>query len=127
MKNKFIGFVVLVIAALVILFYIFKPGQSTDNTIVTTQTTEKVFNLAIKDKKIVSGSDSLNVSEGDKVVIKITTDASDEFHLHGYDRSIDLVPNQEVQLLFNANLTGRFPFELEQSKTELGALEVQPK
>ncbi len=127
MKNKFIGFIILIVVALVVLFYIFKPGQNSDNSTITTQTTEKVINLTVKDKKIIFGSENLQVTEGDNVVIKITADVSDEFHLHGYDRSVDLIPNQEVQLLFNANLTGRFPFELEQSKTELGALEVQPK
>ena len=87
----------------------------------------KSFDLVIKNKKLVSGSDTLKVIEGNQVTINITSDGDEELHLHGYDKSIDLEANKPAKLEFNANLTGRFPFELEKSKIELGALEVQPK
>ena len=114
-------FLIGAIALLVGLFLIFKPqNQEADSN-------QKSFSLEIKDKKIVTGLTTLKVSEGNNVTIKITNDETEEFHLHGYDRSVDLVPNTETELTFTANLTGRFIFELENSKTELGALEVQPK
>lgn len=65
--------------------------------------------------------------EGDNVEIKITVDEDEELHLHGYNKMVDLTSGKAGKLDFVANLTGRFPYELEHSKTEIGALEVSPK
>jgi len=67
------------------------------------------------------------VNQGDEITIKITSDEAEEFHVHAYDNSVELEPNKQATLTFTTNLSGRFPFELEKSKTEIGALEVQPK
>lgn len=85
------------------------------------------FDLTIQGKKLVAGPDTLKVTAGDQVTINITSDEDGEFHLHGYDISVDLEASKAAQLKFNADKTGRFPFELEKSKVELGALEVNPK
>ncbi len=85
------------------------------------------FNIVIKEKKIVSGPTTIKVNQGDEITINITADEAEEFHVHAYDNSVELEPNKEATLTFTANLSGRFPFELEQSKTEIGAIEVQPK
>lgn len=126
------------------LFFLFKPKSQTPvpenvqtiNQQTTTQTSSpsstpeskvKTFELVIKGKKLVSGPETITVTEDDEVVIKITSDEPEEFHIHGYDKSVDLEKSVQAQLSFTANLTGRFVYELEQSKTEIGALEVQPK
>ncbi len=101
------------------------PVQASTNSGQVAHT--KTFELEVKNRKLVSGSDSLQVNQGDNVTIKITVDEDDELHLHGYDKSVDLTANQPDELNFVANVTGRFPYELEHSKTELGALEVLPK
>lgn len=90
-------------------------------------TAPNTFDLVIKDKKIVSGPVTINVTQGDEVTINITSDEAEEFHIHAYDNSVELEPDIQSTLTFTANLSGRFPFELENSKTEIGALEVQPK
>jgi hypothetical protein len=118
---KKILIIILGLGLLVGLFFVLKP--TTDNQ----SSAQKVFQLEIKDTTIVAGSSTLNVKQGDSVTIKILSDVEEEFHLHGYDRSTDLVPNQESQLSFVADISGRFAFELEKSKKELGVLEVQPK
>lgn len=141
MKTKPIIFLALAVVLFGGLFFVFKPQKQVQNlpenqNQVPTQTTSpsvapeskvKTFELVVKGKKIVSGPETIKVTEGDEVVIKITSDEPEEFHLHGYDNSVDLETNTEAQLSFTANLTGRFPFELEQSKTDIGALEVSPK
>ncbi len=119
MKN--ILFLIITVALLVGLFFVFKPENQTQDTGV------KEFRIQIQNRKIISGGETLNVLEGDQVTIKILTDEVEEFHLHGYDRSVDLESDKETQLVFTANLTGRFEFELEKSKTNLGMIEVQPK
>lgn len=141
MNIKPIIFLVLVAVVLGGLFFVFKPQQQVQNSsdnqnvepteTVTSPTTPelkaKIFELVIKDKKIVSGPETIKVTEGDEITIKITSDEAEEFHVHAYDKSVELEANVQATLTFTANLTGRFPFELEESKTDLGALEVQPK
>ncbi len=101
------------------------PVVTTEQVLPTPS--EKMFELKIADGKIVSGEETLSVMEGEKVIFEVTSDVDEEFHLHGYDLSIDLSANAPTQLEFTAAQTGRFPFELEHSGTELGALEVSPK
>lgn len=87
---------------------------------------EKQFTLVVQNKKLVSGPTTITVNQGDIVTIHITNDADEELHVHGYDKSIDLQANKEAVLKFTADASGHFPYELEGSKTEIGALDVSP-
>lgn len=128
----------LIITAVVLggLFFIFKSSffstNPTPSPITTSSNTNvkpepKIFELTIENKKITNGPEIIKVNQGDEVILKIISDQDEEFHLHGYDKSIDLLEGSASELKFTANLTGRFSYELEKSKTELGALEVSPK
>ncbi len=136
--NRNLWYAAMGIIVLIGLFYLLKPKSNSSPTPTANPSTEstssaqvetssKIFDLVIKNKKLVTGPDTLKVTEGDEVTINITSDEAEEFHLHGYDKSVDLEASKEAQLTFSASLTGRFPFELEKSKTEIGALEVSPK
>jgi len=140
MNTKSIIFLVLAVTVLGGLFFVFKPQEQTQNpsgnqNVTPTEATfspsseskVKTFELVIVGKKIVSGPATIQVTEGDEITIKITSDEAEEFHVHAYDNSVELEPGIQATLTFTANLTGRFPFELEESKTDLGALEVLPK
>lgn len=132
MQSKTIIFIVITVVLFTGLFILIKPEKESlknYNPVVNSPlvSKEKVFELVVKDRKIVSGQNTLKVNEGDKVIIKITVDEDEELHLHGYDQSVDLEKDALGELVFTANLTGRFELELENSKTELGALEVFPK
>lgn len=129
MKPKYIIVVLIATILLGLTFFLLKPKpqpQPQQNT-STQAETRKTFELVIQNKKIVSGQSTITVNEGDKVTLKITSDEAEEFHIHGYDQSLELLKNKMVELSFTANITGRFELELEESKTELGALEVLPK
>lgn len=91
------------------------------------QLMQNTFEIVIQNKKIVSGQTTIKVNQGDDITIKISADEAEEFHVHAYDESVELEGGKLATLTFNAKLSGRFPFELEKSKTELGVLEVQPK
>lgn len=67
------------------------------------------------------------VTEGQKVDIKVTSTVADELHFHGYDLHIDLTPNTQGTIEFTADKTGRFIFELESRAKTLGAIDVNPK
>ena len=123
---------ILVFLALIVLggaFVVLKPNtQQLDKSKHSAKTlpSTQAFELVIRDRKLVTGSALINVAEGDDVTIDITDNEDEEFHLHGYDISVDLQKDRPTQLHFVAKLTGNFSFELEKSKTELGSVQVQP-
>jgi len=131
MKNTIL--LVVVLAVLGGLFFIFQPKAKapTKNSPTVSKTAPtpaaKTFELVVKNNKLVSGPTTLSVNQGDAVVIKITADVDGELHLHGYDKHIDFKKDQQGELSFVANTAGRFPYELEDTKSEIGALEVQPR
>lgn len=96
-----------------------------DSDYAASKPSVKEFLLTIHDRQLV-GQRTLQVRQGDIVIISISANEEEEFHVHGYDRSVDLEPNVPSTVTIVADQTGRFPFELEHSKTEVGALEVHP-
>lgn len=141
MKINPLAYVAVAVVILAGLFFAFKPQKQLETTQNQTQTstlspqspsptpesTAKTFKLEISGKKLVSGPETIKVTEGDEIVVKVTSDEPEEFHIHGYDKFVDLEENTPAELSFVANITGRFIFELEHSKTDLGAIEVSPK
>ncbi|MCE9541574.1 hypothetical protein K8R03_03380 [Candidatus Kaiserbacteria bacterium] len=87
----------------------------------------KSFDLVVKNKKVVSGSGDIQVHEGDAVTLTVTNDTDEEVHLHGYDVMTELKAGVPGTITFTASATGRFPFELEGSKTDIGAVSVMPR
>ncbi len=64
------------------------------------------------------------VSFGDTVELRVTSDVADEVHLHGYDLYLQLQPGAEAVLTFEANLPGVWEAELHDANRELFQLEV---
>jgi hypothetical protein len=89
--------------------------------------TSHVFDIVVQRGKRVKGAAVLKVSQGDEVTLHITADTADEFHLHGYNLIVQLLPNSTATMHVVAKLTGRFTYELHKSDLELGALEVYPR
>lgn len=87
----------------------------------------QVFELVVKDKKLVSGPQVLSVPQDTPVTLRITVDHHDELHLHGYDLTLKLPTAQATALSFVADRSGRFEYELHHSHVDLGVLEVQPR
>jgi len=138
MKIKFgtVVYIFLAVIILLVLFFLFKPKQevqapqtspTAQASSPTPESNAKTFELTIKGKKLTSGPSTIKVNQGDNVTIKITGDEEEELHVHAYDVSVELIPNEQATLTFSAKMSGRFPFELEKSKTEIGAIEVQPR
>ena len=53
------------------------------------------------------------VEKGDRVVLIVRSDVTDEVHLHGYDIMRDVAPGKPARLPFKATIPGRFEVELE--------------
>jgi plastocyanin len=86
-----------------------------------------VVDIVVHQGKRVSGPAVIKVQQGDEVTLHITSDAADEFHLHGYNLLVHLAPERTATLHFAAKLAGRFTFELHKADVELGAVEVYPR
>jgi len=87
----------------------------------------RAFSLEVRQGKLVAGPAVLRVDQGDAVSISVRSDQPDEFHLHGYDRKLQLRPGRAATLTLLSDRSGRFVYELEHAGIELGALEVQPR
>jgi len=85
------------------------------------------LDIVVKGGRRISDQAILKVKKGEDVTLRITSDVADEFHLHGYNLHVVLLPDKMATLKFTAKLTGRFPFEFHKSGLELGALEVFPQ
>ena len=132
MKNRNFWLVIAAGVVLVGLFYYLQPRSENKSQNSTNQTegqkdSTKTFEWAIQGRELVSGPETLKVTEGEEVSLKATADEADELHLHGYDVVVDLVPGETVELKVKTDKTGRFVIELEEAKVDLGALEVMPK
>jgi hypothetical protein len=121
---KPIAFAAAALLLVVALWHFFSaPGPASSNPAPG----KDVFDLVVKDGQLASGQSVIQVRQGEQVVLRISSNASDELHLHGYDLHARISPRETAVLEFNANRTGRFTLELHEANTELGALEVYPR
>jgi heme/copper-type cytochrome/quinol oxidase subunit 2 len=111
--------VLLVLVTLGGLFILLRPNSPTAES----QTQE--FDLRISGE-VMEPSD-ITVTEGDRVVLRITADSPLELHLHGYDLQRNVEPGAPARLSFEADLTGRFEVENHETEEELGTLVVEPR
>ena len=66
-----------------------------------------------------------HVMKGDHVKITITSNASDEAHLHGIDKEVELEPGKPATIEFDADEQGAYELELHHAGTTIGTVEVR--
>jgi hypothetical protein len=66
----------------------------------------------------------VEVARGARVRVTVTSDTADEFHLHGYDRSLRLEPGRPGTVELTADVPGVFEAELHEAGTRLFELQV---
>ena len=64
------------------------------------------------------------VAAGEQVTLVVTSDVTDEIHVHGYDLTVAIAPSRPAQLAFTATVAGVFEVELHEAGTVLLALQV---
>lgn len=111
--------ILLVLVVLGGLFVLLRP----DSPAAGPQTRE--FDLRISGEEMEPSD--ITVTEGDRVVLRITADSPLELHLHGYDLEREIEPGEPARLSFEADLTGRFALENHETEEELGTLVVEPR
>ncbi|MCP2343264.1 hypothetical protein [Actinomadura rupiterrae] len=74
--------------------------------------------------RVVPPSRTVKVHRGATVQITVTSDAAEEFHLHGYDRELELAPGRPGTLRLVASVPGVFEAELHHSGARVFELQV---
>lgn len=72
----------------------------------------QLFELSIRNGKLVADERVIRVRQGDVVTLRWTTDKALTIHLHGYDIETPLSPAAPVSMRFTARASGRFPIEI---------------
>jgi hypothetical protein len=89
----------------------------------------KEVDLTIRQGALPAEQRLIRVSQGDDVVLRLSTDAPLTVHLHGYDIEKELKPGAVTTVWLVATATGRFPITRHGGggETPLAYLEVQPR
>ncbi|SPT64213.1 hypothetical protein [Actinomadura madurae] len=74
--------------------------------------------------KVRTAHRRVKVPRGATVEITVTSDTADEFHLHGYDRELELPAGRPATLRFTAVTPGVFEAELHHSGARVFELQV---
>ncbi|WP_157431212.1 hypothetical protein [Actinomadura hibisca] len=102
------------------------PGGATATT-ASPSSKQNVTNITVtvaKGKVRTDGGGRVKVKRGTAVRVTITSDAADEFHLHGYDRTVELKPGTPGTLELTADKPGVFEAELHHSGARVFELQV---
>ena len=71
--------------------------------------------------------DEVEVGEGDRVKLLLTSDEPVEVRLYGYDLEREIEAGETTKLSFEADLTEGFEIEDHEAEEVLGVLLVQPR
>ncbi len=142
-RNAKIGVLVAAVAVVVAAFVILRPGddggtsttasetsnQATTPQAITTQPEKPkpaVATIRISGGQPVGGVRKLTFKEGGTIRFRVTDDADDEVHLHGYDVEKPVGPGNAAKFSVPATITGRFEVELHNTATPIAEVTVEP-
>ena len=97
----------------------------TEGQAVDEEPAAKIIDLTVADGKVSGDTGRVPVELGSRVRVVITSDTTDEIHVHGYDLHEDTAPGRPSTLEFVADQPGVFEVELEESRVLLTRLQVQ--
>ena len=130
-----IGAGVLAVAAAVVLFVVLRGGDDSKEATTTTASPSKKGGTAsaipvirLHDGEPVGGEQDIDVTSGEEVRFKVTSDIDGEVHVHGYDFEKPIKAGGSVSFDFPANLEGAFEIELHHGggENEIAGLKVEP-
>ena len=127
-----IGAGVVVVAAAVVLFIVLQGGDSNDSGDKGLSVNGKSVNatptIQLRDGEPVGGVEKLQVSSGEPVRFRVTSNIEGEVHVHGYDFEKPIKAGGSVSFDFPAKLEGAFDVELHHGGGEntIAELRVEP-
>ncbi len=131
-----IGAGVLAVAAAIVLFVVLRGGDDSKEATTTTASPTKkgggtastIPVIRLHDGEPVGGEQDIDVTSGDQIRFKVTSDIDGEVHVHGYDFEKPIKAGGRVNFDFPANLEGAFEIELHHGggENEIAGLKVEP-
>lgn len=109
-------------------------GDTTE-TSITTETSSKesapvtgsgIPTIEVRDGEPVGGVQTLEYSAGDEVRFRVSSDAAEEVHVHGYDVAKEVPAGGTIEFDFPADLEGIYEVELEELAVQIAELRVNP-
>jgi len=91
-----------------------------------TAVTKGVTHIQVKNAKPVGGVKKIVVNKGQPVRFVVTSDVSDEIHVHGYNFHKAVKAGGSVAFDFPATIDGVFVIELESRSEQIASLQVNP-
>jgi hypothetical protein len=82
--------------------------------------------IRVRGGEPAGGVRTIEVTRGDRIRFTVSSDQSDEVHVHGYDIERPVAPDAPARFSFTADADGIFEVELHGSGAQIASLEVQP-
>jgi hypothetical protein len=117
-----IGIVAAAVVVLVVAFIIINGSGGDDNTSPSSSSDV----VTVVDAKPQGGIQKLKFTKGDTIKFTVKSDTTDEIHFHGYDVHQDVTKGGQVTFSVPATIEGKFIVELEDHKTQIAEVEVDP-
>ena len=137
-----LGLIAAAIAVAIVAFIALRPAddEEDDKAGTATTTTEQtetssaprtppkpdVERIEVRGGEPVGGVREITVDSGDEVRLAVRADVAEHVHVHGYDLFKDVAPGQVARFEFEADIEGIFEIELEDSRTQIAELRVEP-
>jgi hypothetical protein len=104
-------------------------GEPVDGTTTVTvegevAAADQVIEVTVADGSVTGGADRHRVGLGEVVAFTVSSDMTDEIHVHGYDLYGDVEAGDTATVEFTADIPGVFEIELEEAGLKLAELEV---
>ncbi len=100
------------------------PTRSAPTTSSTSTPTATVIEATYAGGKVTTAQPRVELSLGEEVVLRVTSDVDEEIHVHGYDLYEDIPAGGTGEVSFTADLPGAYEVELQQADRPLVQLRV---
>lgn len=86
---------------------------------------DRTVSITVRDGKVTPAPGRVEVTRGERVALRVTSDRADTLHVHGFDKELALPAGQEATLILTADRTGLFEVETHESDLVLTQLLVR--
>lgn len=101
-------------------------GAAAGDGEATAEVGGEVPTIEVRDGEPVGGVQTLEFSAGEDVRFRVSSDAAEEIHVHGYDIAKDVPAGGTIEFDFPAELEGIYEAELEELGVQIAELRINP-
>jgi Cu-Zn family superoxide dismutase len=101
-------------------------GAATGEGEATSGGGEEVPTIVVRNGEPVGGIQTLEFDAGEEIRFRVSSDAAEEIHVHGYDIAKDVPAGGTIEFDFPADLEGIYEAELEELGVQIAELRINP-